>query len=43
MKIVGVIGAIIGFFIAILLLSFIICAMLISGDLEYERERKNHK
>lgn len=32
MKIIGVAGALIGLFICIILLAFIICAMIISND-----------
>ena len=41
MKIVGVIGAIIGFILALLMLSFIICSAILSGEVEYEeRDRR---
>ena len=43
MRIIGVMGAIVGFILALLLLSFIICSVLINGEFIDERKRKNNK
>lgn len=43
MKIIGVMGAVIGLFLIIVLLVFIYCCMVISGEIDNERKGKNDK
>ena len=41
MKIIGIAGAVIGLIIGLLILSFIICSMILSGEIENGRKKDN--
>lgn len=43
MRIVGIMGVVIGFVIMLFLISFIIFCFIITGEDDYERTRKNNK
>ena len=40
MRIVGILGVIIGFIIGIILLSFILCAMILDGRIDFNENKK---